>query len=75
MQLASASRPKRATIRVQHLSMSLSFHLPFITSTTYSDDPCVRVFSRMDRIDKAARGLNVNFLYTHPTFDTRIEVR
>lgn len=29
----------------------------------------------MEQIDKASRGLNVNFLYTHPTFGTRIEVR
>lgn len=75
MRLASASQPKRATIRVRRPSMLLPSHLSFIIFTTYSDDPCVRVFSRMDRIDKAARGLNINFLYTHPTFDTRIEVR
>lgn len=32
------------------------------------------MFSRMDELEKTTR-LPVNFLYTHPTSQTRIEVR
>lgn len=39
----------------------------------YDPRAAPEVFTRMEQIDKANRGLNVNFLHTHPTFETRVE--
>lgn len=47
--------------------------LKLAAKACYNPAAAPAVFQRMEQIDKQNRGLNVNFLYTHPTFEKRIE--
>ncbi|GJE94132.1 peptidase family M48-domain-containing protein [Phanerochaete sordida] len=47
--------------------------LKLAAQACYNPAAAPEVFSRMERIDNANRGININFLHTHPNFETRIE--